>query len=474
MLTLSVETLLEVTGAELLAGPRSTVVNGLAIDSRSVEPGAVFVAFTGEHVDGHSYLTQALDEGARAILVTRADEDVRQAFDSAARAESVLVRVENAQSAIEALGRHHRSRLMIPVIGVTGSTGKTTTKDFLRSVLATRMRVVATAENRNNELGVPLTLMDAGAETEVLVLEMAMRGPGQIEHLCRIARPTAGLVTNVGVSHVEILGSEEAIASAKGELVQAIPADGRVFLNGDDGWTDHLETLAAAPITRYGVSAGADVRAEMVLIAEDGTPSFTLVTPDGTAQVRLPVPGRHNVYNALAAASVGAYLGLSLDDIVCGLEAATFSKWRMEAFQSASGLTVINDAYNANPTSMRAALSALGDVPTSGRRIAVLGDMAELGSLAELAHFQLGEEVATSVIDVLVTVGQRARRIAEGALAAGMAADVVRPCVSADEASEVLDDLAELGDTVLVKASRVMGLERVVEGMIEPRVQPSA
>ncbi|MDO8848548.1 MAG: UDP-N-acetylmuramoyl-tripeptide--D-alanyl-D-alanine ligase [Coriobacteriia bacterium] len=474
MLTLSVETLLEVTGGELLEGPRTTMVNGLVIDSRSVEPGAAFVAFPGEHADGHAYVAQALAGGARAIVVTRDDDEVRAAFTGGARAETVLVRVDDPLAAVEALARHHRARLMCPVVGVTGSTGKTTTKDFLRSVLATRMRVVATAENRNNELGVPLTVMDAGAETEVLVVEMAMRGPGQIEHLCSIARPTAGLVTNVGVSHVEVLGTEEAIASAKGELVRAIPDNGRVFLNGDDGWTDTLETFAAAPITRYGLSAAADVRAADVQVAEDGTPSFTLAIAEETAEVNLPVPGRHNVYNALAAAAVGAHLGLPIGDIVRGLHAATFSKWRMEAFQSAAGLTVINDAYNANPTSMQAAISALGDVPTRGRRIAVLGDMAELGSLTELAHFQLGEEIAGSSVDVLVTVGERGRRIAEGALAAGMDPERVRPCGTAAEASEVLDDLAEPGDTVLVKASRVMGLERVVEGMIEPRVQPSA
>lgn len=474
MLTLSVEMLVEVTGGELLAGPGSTMVNGLAIDSRAVEPGAVFVAFSGDHADGHAYIASALDAGARAIIVTRDGDDVRATFEHAARAECALVLVGDARAAVEALGAYHRSRLMIPVIGVTGSTGKTTTKDFLRSVLATSMRVVATAENRNNELGVPLTLMDAGAETEVLVVEMAMRGPGQIEHLCAIAQPTAGLVTNVGVSHVEILGSEEAIASAKGELVRAIPATGHVFLNGDDAWTDHLEVLAAAPVTRYGLVTGADVRATDVQVATDGTPSFTLESGHGSIDVHLPVPGRHNVYNALAAASVGLYLDVTLENIVAGLEGATFSKWRMEAFQSASGLTVINDAYNANPTSMRAALSALGDVPTAGQRIAVLGDMAELGSLAELAHFQLGEEVAVSAVDVLVTVGERARRIAEGALAAGMDPAVVRPCGNAEEASEVLDDVTGTGDTVLVKASRVMGLERVVEGMIEPRVQPSA
>lgn len=474
MLTLTVETLLEVTGGEILAGTATTMVNGLAIDSRAVEPGAAFVAFAGEHADGHAFIEDALAAGARAILVTRDDDAVRVAFDAGARPGAVLIRIEDPIGAVEALGTYHRDRLMCPVIGVTGSTGKTTTKDFLRSVLATRLRVVATAENRNNELGVPLTIMEAGAETEVLVVEMAMRGPGQIEHLCSIARPTAGLVTNVGVSHVEILGTEEAIASAKGELVRAIPEGGRVFLNGDDAWTDTLETYSAAPVTRYGLAEGSNVRAEGIEVAEDGTPSFTMVTDEGCADAHLPVPGRHNVYNALAAASVALYLGVTLEDIVRGLEGATFSKWRMETFQSATGLTIINDAYNANPTSMRAALSALQDVPTRGRRIAVLGDMAELGSLAELAHFQLGEEVAKSALDVLVTVGERGRRIAEGALAAGMDEDAVRPCVTAAEASEVLDDLAEAGDTVLVKASRVMGLERVVEGMIEPRVQPSA
>lgn len=474
MLTLSVQTLLDVTSGQLIAGPETTMVNGLTIDSRSVQPGAAFVAFPGERADGHDFVGDALREGARAVLVTRDDDATRAAFEAAARPETALVLVDSAQAAVEALGSWHRERLLCPVIGVTGSTGKTTTKDFLRSVLSTRLRVVATAENRNNELGVPLTLMDAGVETEALVVEMAMRGAGQIAHLCDIARPTAGLVTNVGVSHMEVLGSEEAIASAKGELVRAIPASGRVFLNGDDAWTDTLASASLAPVVRYGVGEHADVAARDVRLSEDGTPTFTLVTGDASATVQLPALGRHNVYNALAAAAVGVHLQLDIDDVVRGLESATFTKWRMESFQSASGLTIINDAYNANPTSMRAALSALLDVPTRGRRIAVLGDMAELGSLAELAHFQLGGEIASMDIDVLVTVGERGRRIAEGALAGGMDVDMVRPCATPEEASEVLDDMAEAGDTVLVKASRVMGLEKVIEGMIEPRVQPAS
>ncbi|MHB8925914.1 MAG: UDP-N-acetylmuramoyl-tripeptide--D-alanyl-D-alanine ligase, partial [Coriobacteriia bacterium] len=357
-----------------------------------------------------------------------------------------------------------------PVIGVTGSTGKTTTKDFVRSVLGTRMNVVATEGNRNNELGVPLTVMEAGAETGALVVEMAMRGPGQIRALADIARPTAGLITNVGVSHVEILGSEEAIAAAKGELAEAIPERGRVFLNGDDAWSDTLAGRTAAAVTRYGLGETCDVRATGVGVNELGNPTFVLECEQGTAEVVLPVPGRHNVYNALAAAAIGLYLEVSLEDAVRGLEEATFTHMRMEIFQSATDVTIINDAYNANPTSMRAALGALADVPARGRRVAVLGDMAELGSLTELAHFKLGEIVAESPVDVLVTVGERALRIADGALAVGMPADRVRPCATPDEASEVLDDLLEAGDVVLVKASRVMGLERVVEGIIQPHV----
>ncbi|HSQ22737.1 MAG TPA: UDP-N-acetylmuramoyl-tripeptide--D-alanyl-D-alanine ligase [Coriobacteriia bacterium] len=474
MLTLSVGTLLEITGGDLLAGPSVTMVNGCAIDSRQIQPGGAFVAFIGEHADGHVFVGDALERGARALIVTRDDVALRSALETAGRPEVALILVDDALGALEALASWHRGRLMCPVMGITGSTGKTTTKDFLRSILATRLRVVATEGNRNNELGVPLTIMDAGTETEALIVEMAMRGIGQIDHLCSIARPTAGLVTNVGVSHIEVLGSEEAIAAAKGELVRAVPADGRVFLNGDDAWSDMLAAGTDATVTRYGLGPAADVSALDVTVSDDGHPAFTLVCAAGTVEVRLPTPGRHNVYNALAAAAVALYLDLSLDDIVAGLERATFSRWRMETFESASGVVVINDAYNANPTSMSAAISALGDVPSAGRRIAVLGDMAELGSLTELAHFQLGGEVAASSVDVLVTVGERARRIAEGARAAGLDPAAVRPCATADEASEVLDDLLAPGDTVLVKASRVMGLEAVVEGIMEPRVQPSA
>lgn len=470
MLRLSVERLVEVTGGRLLAGDPATMVNGLAIDSREVEPGNVFLALVGERVDGHAFVGRAIDAGARAALVTREDDEVIGAVRSSRNPSAAVVLVEDAIDALHALATYHRSRLLCPVVGVTGSTGKTTTKDFIRAVLSTAFAVVATTGNRNNELGVPLTVMAAGADTGVLVVEMAMRGIGQIAQLARVARPTHGLVTNVGLSHVGVVGSQEAIADAKGELVEAIPESGAVFLNGDDAWTGHLVSKARARVVRYGLGEDCDVRGAEVTTDEGGFPTFTLLAHDESVVVRLPILGKHNVYNALAAAAVALELGMDLEQIAGGLACVQSSGMRMDVFESATGVLVINDAYNANPTSMRAALSALRDVAVRGKRIAVLGDMAELGSLSELAHFQLGEEVARMGIDVLVTVGVLARRVADGARAEGMDANAIRPCATPEEASEVLDDLLEPGDAVLVKASRVMGLERVVEGIIKPHV----
>jgi UDP-N-acetylmuramoyl-tripeptide--D-alanyl-D-alanine ligase len=470
VLTLSVETLISVTGGTLVWGSTDTMVNGVSTDSRAVEPGALFVAFAGERVDGHDFLSEAISSGARALLITRSSEEIADVVESATRREVAIVRVPEALEALQALARHHRERLFCPVIGVTGSTGKTTTKEFLTSVLGTRMKVVSTRGNRNNELGVPLTVMDAGADTDVLVVEMAMRGRGQIAELCRIARPTMGLVTNVGISHIEILGSQEAIASAKGELVEAVPEEGTVFLNGDDAFSTTLALSARAPVVRYGLEATCDVRAVDIVLDDQSCASFDIVADETTFPATLAVPGRHNVYNGLAAAAVAMRLGLAPEDVADGLARASAGEMRMQSFTSAGGVHVINDAYNANPSSMRAAIETLAGIMGAERRIAVLGDMAELGSLAELAHFRIGEELARLPIDVLVTIGERAARIADGARTGGMDPDRVRPCATADEASEVLDDVLEPGDVVLVKASRVMGLERIVEGIVEPRV----
>ncbi len=470
MLTLKVDTLTSVAEGTLVSGSGETMVNGISIDSRCVEPGAAFVAFSGEHADGHDFLEEAIARGARGLLVTRSAEQLEKVIESAVGRGIAVIRVPDALTAVQRLASYHRDRLFCPVVGVTGSTGKTTTKEFLTTVLGTRFKVISTRGNRNNELGVPLTVMDARADTDVLVVEMAMRGHGQISQLCDIARPGIGLVTNVGMSHIELLGTQEEIASAKAELVGYIPEEGVNFLNGDDAFTAVIALSSRAPVIRYGLGEACDVRAEEIKMDADSVASFDLVTSEARTRVTLSIPGRHNVYNALAAASVGIHLGVSPEQVLEGLAAASAGEMRMQSFTSAAGVHVINDAYNANPTSMRAAVETLAGMRAAQRRVAVLGDMAELGSLAELAHFRIGEEVARRPIDILVTIGERASRIADGARAEGMESDLVRPCATVEEASELLDDLLEPGDAVLVKASRVMGLERIVEGIVEPRV----
>lgn len=470
MLTLALETLLGVVRGELIHGLGTTMVNGVVIDSRHVEPGVAFIAFPGDRVDGHEYITDAISMGARAVLITRPVEEISVALEHARERDVAVVRVASALDALQDLAAYHRGRLFCPVIGVTGSTGKTTTKDFITSVLSVRSRVVATYGNQNNEIGVPLTLLRAGADTDVLVVEMAMRGAGQIARLCEIASPSAGIVTNVGTSHIELLGDQEAIASAKGELIEAVPASGVAFLNADDAYSGRLAERASARVVRYGLNSDADVTALDLIVDAEGRASFTLVADGESRAVTLSIPGRHNVYNALAAAAVGLYLDVGLDDVVEGLRTAEAGEMRMQAFESATGVFVINDAYNANPTSMRAAIETLADMQASGSRIAVLGDMAELGSLTELAHFHIGEEVARLPIDSLITVGPRARRIADGARAEGMDESSIHPFDSVDEARDHLAEAVSPGDVVLVKASRVMGLEGIVEGIVSPDV----
>lgn len=469
MLRIDAHTMAAVTGGELLCGAPDSVVSDIVIDSRHVSPGCAFVALMGERSDGHEFCSTALELGARALIVSKETESLGVVIDRACEHESVIVRVADGVRALQDLAAYHRSRLKCEVVGITGSTGKTTTKDFVRSALGNSMRVVCTEGNRNNELGVPLTVLRASMDTDVLIVEMGMRGEGEIAALCEIARPSLGLITNVGTSHIELLGSQDAVARAKGELVRCLPSGGRAFLNGDDAYTDLIAEWSDAPVVRWGLSGSCEVSATDVKVDGEGRPDFTLVAPQGSVRIQLPVPGRHNVYNALAAAAIALYLCVPIDEICTGLAAAELSAMRMQVFESASGITVINDAYNANPVSMRAAIEALSDMQTSGQRVAVLGDMAELGSLTEVAHFRIGEQVARLPIDALVTVGPRAERIAQGARAEGMLASRVRACAEAPEAVEVLDDLLAAGDVVLVKASRVMGLEAIAEGIVNPR-----
>lgn len=473
MISVSVAELASAVGGDLYAddAERRRVVSGLVWDSRSVVPGNIFLAMPGEHVDGNDYIVPAVQAGAGAIMCTRLPDASTRAIIGEFACPCIVV--PDGPAALWELASWWRRKLHAVVVGVTGSTGKTSTKDFLRSVLSRRFKTCATVANHNNEIGVPATILAADADTEVLIVEMGMRGMGQIERLCQLAMPSIGVVTNIGVSHLELLGSQDNIALAKSELLAALPVTGLAVLNADDPYTPFLRTHGlleehGVKTLTFGFSYGADVHASEPGFDLTGCAEFVMEV-QGQPQVstKLSLPGRYNVMNALAAAAVGSYLGMAADEIAAGLAAAKGSGMRMEVEHARSGITVVNDAYNANPDSMCAALDTVRDMDCSGRHVAVLGDMGELGDDEVRMHENVGRHAFDSGVDLLVCVGTLSEGIARGALSAGMDPQAVKHFATVDEALEFLSSGLAQGDLVLVKASRFMGLERIVKGVVE-------
>lgn len=462
---LGVSDILRVTGGKLLAGRAKTALAGASTDSRTVGRGDLFFPIKGERHDGMAFVRDALAAGASGSLVTRWNEKIRSELNGVMEPATVIIKVDSGLAALQRLASYVRTQLDAEVVGITGSTGKTTTKDFLAAMLGRKKQVVAAERSFNNEVGVPITILRASRRTQVVVVEMAMRGRGQIEQLANIARPTVGLVTNVGKTHLEFLGSEEQIAEAKAELVASIPPDGVVVLNADDYWTHKIRATASAKVVTYGTAAAADVRAIDIEVDDEGRASFQLRANQRRKKIRLPVLGKHNAYNFCAAAAVALALGIDMEDIGRSLADVSISEMRMQQFVTADDVVVLNDAYNANPTSMKSALETLGSIATGGKRIAVLGDMTELGRMTDVAHFQVGELAAKIGIDMLVTVGERSARIADGAMVHGMDSKQVRRCAATEEAARHVKKALKPSDVVLVKASRVMKLEEVVNAL---------
>jgi UDP-N-acetylmuramoyl-tripeptide--D-alanyl-D-alanine ligase len=429
-------------------------VHGAATDSREIKPGELFVAIRGERVDGHEHVDPAFDRGATGAMVS-----------SPATFRGPVVVVEDTGAALLDLADDERRSMTDRVVGITGSTGKTSVKDLAAAVLAIRFRTAASPKSFNTEVGVPLTILNAPPDAEAVVCEMGSRGPGHIAALCRVARPRVGVVTNVGLAHMEMFESPEAVADAKAELVEALPGDGVAVLNADDPVVAGFDHRTEARVLRFGHGADADVRAEDLALDRRGRPSFTLRTPDGAERVELAVSGEHMAWNALAAAAAGTALGLSPGECASGLKEARVSGWRMEVTETAAGVTVINDAYNANPASMAAALKAARWIAGDRRCVAVLGEMAELGSIGPAEHERVGELVARLGIEELLVVGQAARPIASGAAREGVEPDHIELCDTAEDAVATVRDMLRPGDVVLVKGSRVAGLERVAEGI---------
>jgi len=463
MIPLTVSEIADSAGGILLYGSPDFKVNGISIDSRTISFGNMFVPLRGE-ADGHAYINDAIRAGASGFLVERQAAE-REDFQMPGGAV-FAIEVENGLKSLQAIAAHYRKKLSAKVIGITGSSGKTTTKDMLNCILSRKRQVVSTNKNYNNEIGVPLTIFRADENTSVLVVEMGMRGTGQIKELTEIAAPDIGLVTNIGQAHIELLGSEEIIAQAKAELIEAIPSHGVVVLNADDIWTPNISECACARIVTYGIASG-DIRGSEIDIDELGRAFFRLTAGEGSGYVvRLAMPGKHNVYNALAAATVAIEVGLSIDDIRIALAECRGSAMRMEIFSTDDNVLILNDAYNANPASMQAALSTLMDMQTRGRRIAVLGDMLELGQVSAEAHKQIGEMVASLGVNILVAVGNESQVMADSAIKAGMNAKTVITCQDSETAASLLKQLITHGDVVLVKASRGVGLESVVEALV--------
>lgn len=433
-------------------------------DSRQVAAGGLFVAVVGERVDGHDFVEQALAAGAAASLVARPVPGPHVVVDDVIEALGLLARA--------VIDRLVPAGLV--VVGLTGSSGKTSTKDLLAQVLARAAPTVATEGSLNNEIGVPLTALRAEPGTRHLVVEMGARGAGHVAELCRVTPPRIGVVLNVGTAHAGEFGSREATARAKSELVQVLPdatAGGVAVLNADDPLVAAMAAVTAARVVAVGRAPHADVRADEVRLDVHGRPSYVLHTTYGEpVQVRLPLHGWHHVGNSLAAAAVALELGLSPVAVADVLgRVTTTSRWRMEVTDRPDGVTVVNDAYNANPDSVRAALEALVAMAGGRRTWAVLGEMLELGAASRVEHQEVGRLARRLDVDRLVVVGESARAIHTGALAEG-AVDGEESVVVADvpAALAMLGPQLRSGDLVLVKASRGAALERVAAGLLDP------
>jgi len=444
-------------GRLLVAGSRPIV--GAAVDSRRVEAGNVFVALPGARTDGHRFLAEAVAQGASALIVSVPPP----AEALAGLGDVTVVQVADPLAALQTLAAEWRTRFAPLVVGITGSLAKTSTKEAAAAVLATRRHVLASAGNENNEIGLPLTLLRLTQETDVAVLEMGMYVEGEIAELARLARPHVGVVTAVRGVHVERAGSLAVIEREKGRLVEALPPDGMAILNADDPRVARMGRRTTARVTTYGFGRGAEVTASEVTSLGDAGMRFTLQAPQGHVGVGMPALGRHNVHNALAAAAVGLAAGLPLDAVAEGLAGGWGAPHRT-VLAPAGPWRILDDTYNASPDTMVAALELLRDLPAR-RRVAVLGEMLELGDVAEAEHLALGERAA-AVAELLVTVGEGGRAIARAALAAGLPRRAVVQVPDAGGALDAVLPRLEAGDLVLVKGSRGVALESVVEALV--------
>jgi UDP-N-acetylmuramoyl-tripeptide--D-alanyl-D-alanine ligase len=453
---LSLSQIAQFAGGSLASGTGTVVIDKVSTDSRTIKRGELFVALRGENFDGHNFVEATAIAGAAAAMV---DSNWKGKLPE----NFALIRAKDTLQAYQQLAANYRQSLTLRVVAITGSNGKTSTKDFAAAVLARRFRVTKTQGNFNNHVGLPQTILEATSLDEVAVWEIGMNHPGEVAALARIAAPDVAIITNIGVAHIEFMGSRERIAEEKGALAEAVGADGTVILNADDPFMKGIAARARGKVILAGTTAGT-IRASEINQSGSGT-DFTILEDAHRCRAQLPVPGLHMVQNALLAVAAGRVLGLSLEECAAGLVSAPLTKARLQV-KEIRGVQFLDDSYNANPDSMKAALRTLVELDAEGQRIAVLGEMRELGDQSGRGHREVGETAAALKIDHLIAIGNLAATIAEAAKRAGL--DNSSTVASTAEAAELLAEIAAPGDLVLIKGSRLARTEQVIEAFRNP------
>jgi UDP-N-acetylmuramoyl-tripeptide--D-alanyl-D-alanine ligase len=437
-------------------GSPDTLVSRICTDSRQAQPGDLFFALAGERFDGHNFLAEVAKEKVAGLVVERTKAP---ATDPGC---AVLV-AENTRHALGRLAARYRTDFNLPIVAVSGSNGKTTTKELLAAVLSEKFATLWSEASFNNDIGVPVTLLKLERNHGVAVLEAGTNHPGELAPLLQMIQPRFGVITSLGREHLEFFGDLSGVADEEGWLAELLPADGTLVINGDDEWTPHVTRRAKAKVVRVGFNSSNDWRATNVRADDIGiTFQIASLRREFNGEYRVNLLGRHQAVNAMLAAAVGAELGLSPDDVRRGLTRCKPPKMRLQVWE-ANGVRVLDDSYNANADSMLAALQTLHDLPAQGRRIAVLGDMAELGKHSAAAHAEIGRRAAELKISCLIAVGQWARETATAARAAGL--EGVSEFVDVPSAAAAMKEMTRPGDLVLLKASRAVGLERVGDAL---------
>ncbi|MDQ3198941.1 MAG: UDP-N-acetylmuramoyl-tripeptide--D-alanyl-D-alanine ligase [Verrucomicrobiota bacterium] len=456
---LSIDQIAQFAGAVRQNGHSDLQVSRLSTDSRSTQPGDLFVALAGDNFDGHKFVNDAFLRGAAGVVVEKK-------WSGKTPPDFALLRVTDTLAAYQQIAAQYRRSLGLKVVAITGSNGKTSTKDFTASVLGHRFQVTKTEGNFNNHIGLPRTMLEASAEDEIGVWEIAMNHPGEIAPLAKLAQPDIAIITNVGIAHLEFMGTRAAIAQEKGELAAAISVQGTVILNRDDEFADTIAPRTAGRVIFAGIERG-DVQARDIVQTAGGA-EFTVTEGAHRCHTVLPVPGRHMVLNALLAIAAGRLFGLSLEECAAGLAAAPVTKARLQ-IKNIRGVQFIDDSYNANPDSTKAALRTLAELETDGQRIAILGQMAELGVESGQGHREVGEVAASLGIDRLIALGEGSAEIAKAAQAHGLTNSST--VASAAAVADLLAEIARPGDLVLIKGSRAARTELVLEEFAQRQME---